>query len=271
MPDATQATPGVLSPAGAPARNAQVTVWTPPEALRRHVRRMCIVESLGARSDLHLPDTGAIAAFNFRGDCLLDGTVRAPHAAITGLGDVARGHAHSADHAALIVAFSPTGAGLLLRPSLGELTNSTADLGAVLERPAEMAQLQQQLNEATSHDQRFARVEAFLCRFLDGARYDPFTSMAVQLIEQAHGQIPIEGLAKQVGLSQSALERRFRRFVGVAPRKFASLVRLRHAVRLRDAGRDLITVAHEAGYFDQSHFNREFRRYAGRAPGAFLA
>jgi AraC-like DNA-binding protein len=254
----------------ATSRDAKVTMRAPHEALLRHVQRIFIVESLAARSDFHLPDTGAIAAFSYQGDCLLSGRTMAPRAAITGLTDTLRGHTHSSDHAVIIVAFATAGAGLLLRPPLGEFTNVTLDLGTALGRPVETDRLHDQLTNATSHDQRFALVENFLCRFLNDANFDPLTSIAVQLIEKAHGRIHIKGLAKQIGLSQSALERRFHRFVGVAPRKFASLVRLRTAVRLRAAGHDLITVAHEAGYFDQSHFIRDFRRFAGIPPGTFL-
>jgi AraC-like DNA-binding protein len=44
-------------------------------------------------------------------------------------------------------------------------------------------------------------------------------------------------------LSRSALERRFRRVIGISPKKFASLVRLRRAVRLRATGAEFGTVA----------------------------
>jgi AraC-like DNA-binding protein len=56
----------------------------------------------------------------------------------------------------------------------------------------------------------------------------------------------------------------------VSPKKFGSLVRLRHAVRLQATGLDLTTVAHTAGYFDQSHFIKDFRRATGSAPEAFF-
>jgi AraC-like DNA-binding protein len=71
-------------------------------------------------------------------------------------------------------------------------------------------------------------------------------------------------------LSQSALERRFRKVVGLSPKKFAALVRLRHAVRLRAGGADFTAVAHGAGYFDQAHFINDFRRVTGSAPDAFF-
>ena len=73
-----------------------------------------------------------------------------------------------------------------------------------------------------------------------------------------------------MGLSQSALERRFRREVGASPKKFAALVRLRHVVRLRRAGVSLTDIAHAAGYADQPHFIKDFKRFTGQAPESFF-
>lgn len=78
-------------------------------------------------------------------------------------------------------------------------------------------------------------------------------------------------LAQHIGLSQSALERRFRRTVGCSPKKFASVVRLRRAVELHSRGTNLTTVAQDAGYFDQSHFIRHFRDAVGVSPRAYLS
>ncbi|MCU1238373.1 MAG: bacterial regulatory helix-turn-helix s, AraC family protein [Candidatus Solibacter sp.] len=93
---------------------------------------------------------------------------------------------------------------------------------------------------------------------------------AVRWIEQGNGGRRIEQLSRYIGLSQSALERRFRRIVGVTPKRFASVVRLRHAAELCRANVDLTTAAHAAGYFDQSHFINHFRRATGRSPQAFF-
>lgn len=93
---------------------------------------------------------------------------------------------------------------------------------------------------------------------------------AVAWLEQGPGAKRIDDLTRYIGLSQSALERRFRRVVGISPKKFASLVRLRRAVRLRAAGADFAAVALAAGYCDQAHFINDFRRATGRAPDAFF-
>jgi transcriptional regulator GlxA family with amidase domain len=128
----------------------------------------------------------------------------------------------------------------------------------------------EQLNTAENHRRRIALVEQFLLASMRGSTPDPLISAAVAWLERGATAKRIDNLARYIGLSQSALERRFRRIIGVSPKKFASLARLRRAARLQTTGADLTTVAHESGYFDQSHFIKEFRRATGSAPSAFF-
>lgn len=251
--------------------DTRILVQTPCEALRPFVRRFLVIESTAARRDVHLPDTGFVAAFCFRGDCRLNGDARAPRAAITGLWDSVRTHAHSRDHAVVIAAFTATGAAALLRQPLEEFANATTDLDAVLGRPAGLDRLHEQLAVAASHARRIRLVEDLLLAQAGDARPDALADAAVAMIERTQARMRIEELTRRIGLSQSALERRFRRLVGASPRKFASLVRLRNVVRLREEGADLTTIAHAAGYSDQPHFNKDFKRFTGLAPGAYFA
>lgn len=248
----------------------QVLAQTPSEALRPFVTRFLVVESTAAHCDAHLPDTGLVAAFSFRGDCRLNGGAQAPRAAITGLWDTVRGHAHSRDHAVVIVAFTATGAASLLRLPPQEFANATIDLDAVLGREAGLDRLHDQLATAANHAQRIRLVEDLLLARAGHVRPDPLVAAAVAWIERTQAMTRIDELARRIGLSQSALERRFRRSVGTSPRRFASLVRLQNVVRLRQAGADLTAIAHAAGYCDQSHFIKDFKRFTGISPGSFF-
>jgi methylphosphotriester-DNA--protein-cysteine methyltransferase len=189
---------------------------------------------------------------------------------VTGLWDTVRAHDHGRDHAVLLVRFTAPGAAAIFRQPLDEFANATLDLDAVLGGQGRLGRLHEQLAEAPNHGARIALVEDLLLAQAGDARPDPLVAAAVASIERTGARVRIETLARRIGLSQSALERRFRRIVGASPRKFASLVRLQHVLRLRDAGIDLTTIAHAAGYFDQSHFIKDFRRFTGLAPASFF-
>ena len=288
----------------APTGN-RILFRAPSEALRGIVRRFIVVESTAAHGDQHLPDTGLVAAFRFRGECRLHGADTdqkagqslgprqaagqspdprqaagqsldplqiAPHSAVTGLWDRVRAHEHSADHAVVIAAFTPIGAAALFRQPLDALANTTVDLVdlAAENRRAVSPELSDRLADAVDHVERIRLVEELLLTLAGVQRVDPLVAAAVEMIERTREAVRIAALARRIGLSQRALERRFRRIVGASPRKFASLVRLQHAAGLRATGADFTTVAHAAGYSDQSHFVHDFKRFAGVAPGVFF-
>lgn len=83
-------------------------------------------------------------------------------------------------------------------------------------------------------------------------------------IERRGGLARIDAL----GLSRRQIDRLFRRYLGFAPKTFSRIVRFQAALsRLKsDPGCTLAQVAAECGYYDQSHFVRDHKAYAGRAP-----
>ena len=75
-------------------------------------------------------------------------------------------------------------------------------------------------------------------------------------------------------LQPKRLIAQFRDHVGLPPKTMARVIRFERAVRLlRDSGTPLgwAEIAYRCGYFDQAHFNREFREFAGRTPTEFAA
>jgi AraC-like DNA-binding protein len=243
---------------------------TPCPALSPIVRRFLVIEFPSLYRDAHLPETDAVAAFSFRGACQVDGTQWAPLAAFTGPRDVLRTHEHRQGHAVLLATFTAVGAHAFLRSPLDEVAGSTVSLADLIGRPDELRRLTERLNTAENHWRRIALVEQFLLAGMCGSTPDPLISAAVPWLESGATRKRIADLARYIGISQSALERRFKRVIGVSPKKFASLARLQRAAQLQATGADLTTVAHESGYFDQSHFIKEFLRATGSAPSAFF-
>jgi AraC-like DNA-binding protein len=98
----------------------------------------------------------------------------------------------------------------------------------------------------------------------------PATLAALRLYEQK-GQGRIVDLAEELGLSQRQLERGFQTQVGISAKQLAQAIRFgeAHTDLMLQPQQSLTDLAYTLGYGDQSHFNREFRAYAGMSPGAF--
>jgi len=114
-------------------------------------------------------------------------------------------------------------------------------------------------------------VEAFLLNHLREQRVDRMVRAACALMNKVGGTHAVSALARDFGLSERTLERRFLRHVGTTPKKFARVLRLQHAVRLRDRYSSWAEIAHAAGYYDQSHLIRDCREMYGNSPEALFS
>ncbi len=83
----------------------------------------------------------------------------------------------------------------------------------------------------------------------------------------------VEALARASRLSVRALQRLFRRYVGVGPKWVLRRLRLHRATERIAAGAvaNWAAFAVEQGYADQAHLSREFREYVGRTPAEYAA
>ena len=76
--------------------------------------------------------------------------------------------------------------------------------------------------------------------------------------------------AERIGVSERHLRNLFARDVGLSPKHFARISRVRRVLSM--AGRERwATVAEEAGYFDQAHMISDFRSLMGVPPGAYVS
>jgi AraC-like DNA-binding protein len=82
---------------------------------------------------------------------------------------------------------------------------------------------------------------------------------------------PVSDLARMYGKSTRQVERIFEGQIGLSPKLFARVARLRSALELsaRMTVPDWSSVAIDAGYFDQSHMIRDFRSLTGETPAGF--
>jgi AraC-like DNA-binding protein len=80
-----------------------------------------------------------------------------------------------------------------------------------------------------------------------------------------------ERLADSCGLGLRALQRLFGQYVGASPKWVINRYRLHEAIERLAAGTavDWADLALSLGYYDQAHFNRDFRKLVGRSPGEF--
>lgn len=129
------------------------------------------------------------------------------------------------------------------------------------------------LRQAADETERLRLAAAYVTSRLTPQFHDSRIAAAAAEIRASEGRVPLDELAARVELSPRALQRRFLEAVGVPPRMLASIVRFRRVFEaLQQPGvTNWTDAAQAAGYFDHPQMARDFQRFLGCTPTAFLA
>ena len=109
-------------------------------------------------------------------------------------------------------------------------------------------------------------LEAFLLERMLNRELDPRLSRAIAAVFSTRGVISVSQLAARAGASARTLGRLFERDVGLAPKRFARIVRVQAALRELPDQRTWTPLALELGYHDQAHFIHDVRALFGASP-----
>lgn len=170
-------------------------------------------------------------------------------------------------HKAVRVGFHPGGLHRLLGCSMAGMVDGSYDAADVFGN--EMRELDEQLQEAPDFDSIKNVIEGFLLQKAKSLKSAlPFDRAMLELVRHC-GNIPIEQIASLACLSLRQFERVSKERIGLPPKLFARLIRFSKAYRLRESSPQWswTRIAYECGYFDQMHFIRDFKQFAGVTPG----
>jgi AraC-like DNA-binding protein len=168
------------------------------------------------------------------------------------------------------IVFEPAGFFRLFHVSPFELRNYAYDCRDVLgER---VARLHERLREAASPEQMASIVEAVLLANVADAEACSRMQRAAGVLLKTKGRSDLSDVSSAAGLSARSWRRHFSCEIGVSPKRYLRMLRLRHAIVLKRVApaRSWTQVGLEAGYYDQSHLIAEFRAMCGSAPSDFI-
>ena len=250
----------------------------PAPALRRHVGMFWGYEERASQPvrRRELPGGALVVILSF-GPVLRvarDGDRLEPRRSfVAGLYDASVVTEHDGDAAGVEFTLSPPAARRLLGVPLRDFTNQAAPIDDVLGPRAN--ELVEELALASSWSRRFAILEhSIAARLAATEDCSPELVWAWHRLVRANGMVSIAALASELEWSRKRLALQFREELGLSPKRAARVLRFeRAAARLQADGNGarLTEIAFDCGYYDQAHFNRDFREFAGSTPTEFLA
>lgn len=264
----------------APPTGLRLLQFAPAPALRAHVQCLWYAQgsdaSVADTQELLHPDGGMGLLFNFGGPVSRDDGVASWAAWIDGPKLRTARLRAGWDLDLLGVRFRPGSGALIVGEPLSELAGIEPIPGDALGHLA-LEALHDRLWQAPDLASRIAMLERFLLERLRHAEALPSVLPASlewlrQRSLEGEGPASIATLAKELPVGQRRLERLFRHYVGLSPKRYARLMRIARSRELiKRGGMDvsLTDTAHAAGYYDQAHFIHDFKAVTGLTPGGY--
>lgn len=170
------------------------------------------------------------------------------------------------------IRFHPATAAFFLQQDINQFSDCVLDLTTVMGNA--IADLHARLQEATNNEQRVKLTEIYLLKKIDEqSRIISKINLVQQIMnELSHKDFfdNIENVAARYGLTARYLQKVFARYTGLTPKLYSKVNRFQNSVVLLGKQKHALTdIALECGYFDQSHFIREFKSFTGYSPSYF--
>jgi len=183
-----------------------------------------------------------------------------------------RGFAPAAETFIIGVHFKPGGAFPFLGLPADELADTHVDL-ETLWGPAS-GRLRERLCDARTSAERFHLLEeALLSRLRQGVEQHYAVSAALEIFGKNHCGPRVREAAKDLGLSQRRFIQVFKAEVGITPKLFSRIQRFQQARAFIQYNSSInwADLAVDFGYFDQSHFIRDFVEFSGLSPTDYIS
>jgi methylphosphotriester-DNA--protein-cysteine methyltransferase len=155
----------------------------------------------------------------------------------------------------------------LIRVPLSEFRDSTLTLRDLNCRP--LLDLEDAFLNAHSVESAKECFDQFFQRALRTTqRTHSSVDELVRQIQTTQGALSIMAFTRAAKLDARTLERKFCADMGMTPKQYSSIVRFKRGYcrRMLAAAKPAVRSAHLEGFYDQSHFDREFRKFVGQGP-----
>lgn len=168
------------------------------------------------------------------------------------------------------VYFSPYALPVLFSVPADELSNQNVEIKSLLGKQGE--ELEDKMMSAASNTERVNIINTCFENKLNSlsGRHTAIEQSVHQVIANK-GLISVNELSEKLSVSKRQFERKFKSVTGFSPKLFSRIIRFENALTKMGACDTTLTeVAFECGYYDQPHFIRDFKEFAGQHPSAYL-
>lgn len=168
------------------------------------------------------------------------------------------------------IKFRPAGLMHLFSTPMYELTDKALPLSEI--KNFFFLKLEREIFNCKGYKEMIVVVNQFLQeQAKQQEQYNDTIDKAVDLIFKSNGTLAVNELAKNLFSTERQLQRLFRKYIGLSPKFYARIIRFNYIFQLiQKKNTSWLDVTYHSGYFDQSHFIRDFKAFTGEDPSQYF-
>lgn len=139
----------------------------------------------------------------------------------------------------------------------------------------EILKLKDNLQSSTNSSQIINYLNLYFTKKLEISKYtlNPLLINTIQLVQKERGNISVNELCTETGVKERKMQRMFSKQIGVTPKNFINNIKLHYFLSLlrnQSGYSSLTNLSLQAGYYDQAHLIKEFKKTVGLAPSKYI-
>jgi AraC-like DNA-binding protein len=171
----------------------------------------------------------------------------------------------------IVIQFKTLGSYLFLNQPLRNFTNQYITLDCLFKNEAD--EVWERLQETKTIPEKFLVTENFLYHKILSAKM-PHTKLlsSIELLFRSKAHTSIKEICRHHNISRKHLNFLFHEYLGISPKMLSSLNRFQGILESVSKSRPdkLTSIAYDLDFFDQAHFNNNFKKFTGLKPNDYI-
>jgi AraC-like DNA-binding protein len=171
----------------------------------------------------------------------------------------------------ILIRLKPWAASVLLNEAAYHFTDQAIGLNEIV-TANKIRVFEEQLLSINSFQMLSEITQNFLLNLLKDSRH-PLPLNIIKLSQNILTYPTVNSIAqfaKENGISQKTLERYFKEFIGLSPKRFSMTIRFQNTIQALYSGISWEEIIDKLGYYDQSHFIHELKKHTGMLPAQII-
>lgn len=150
---------------------------------------------------------------------------------------------------------------------MDQYVDQIVDLEAVPN--AKLSKLHLKILPYTTEEEVNLTLDTYFLSLIPTATKNPLQDV-LSLIFNKNGALTVNEMSLAGNISERQLERLFKKYVGLSPKYYARIIRFNYIFQLIKSGKsNWADIVYQSGYYDQSHFIRDFKAFTGEDPSSY--